>query len=147
MRDDAAVAEIERLTKANGHVAYVCPGDHEHGGWSCMFCAGDLFSCIVCGAFEGATPTQCPGEKMTPDVFDRVYAGDIDFRDGEWHLGMASLQSPSGWVERCKAYGYYWKCSRGHANATPRCSVHDCGEYRPAPAETTGETLREEWTL
>lgn len=126
----SALAEITRLTKEHGHEAYVCRSEHEDGGWQCMFCAGGLTACTRCGGFEGAMPTQCPGETMVREVYDAVYAGTVDYRDGQW-VNKPSLNCPSGWVERCKAHGFYWECSQGHPNAVTKCVV--CGELRPDP--------------
>jgi len=50
---------------------------------SCMFCDGGLESCRACRAFEAATPTHCPGVRMTHDQFDMVPT-KMDFVDGEW---------------------------------------------------------------
>jgi hypothetical protein len=72
-------------TDSSGHIAFVCSGEHEDGGWSCMFCAGGLAACTRCTAFEGAWPDECPGEDMTSEQFDAVYAGRLNFRDGAWH--------------------------------------------------------------
>lgn len=74
----------EQQVHPDGHVDYVCHGDHENGGVTCMFCAGGLSACTRCGAFEGAWPDECPGEKMTELQFNAVYAGTLNFRAGEW---------------------------------------------------------------
>ncbi|QDH91773.1 hypothetical protein SEA_PHRAPPUCCINO_98 [Mycobacterium phage Phrappuccino] len=80
------------------HTEYVCPGKHEDGGWTCMFCAGGLFLCTVCGSDEGASTTQCPGRRMTTTENEQVDAGRLDFRGGRW------VAQPSYY-----AYGYwYW---------------------------------------
>lgn len=62
------------------HTQYVCSGHHDSLG--CMFCDGGLFSCTVCGGFEGSLPTDCPGVLMTQVQNDLVYEGKIDFRAG-----------------------------------------------------------------
>jgi hypothetical protein len=77
-----------------GHVAYVCPGRHSHS--SCMWCDGGLFYCQHCHSFEGATTTHCSGELMTADQADAVYAGRLDYQDGRWITGQASLIPPAG---------------------------------------------------
>jgi hypothetical protein len=64
------------------HVDYVCPRDHDDIG--CMFCDGGLFACTVCDAFEGATPDECPGVRMTREQSDDVYAGRLNYRAGQW---------------------------------------------------------------
>lgn len=40
--------------------------------------------CGVCEGFEGSLTTECPGEKVTARVSERVYAGALDFVDGRW---------------------------------------------------------------
>lgn len=60
-----------------------------------MFCDGGLFACSVCGALEGATPTECPGTQMDTDTVDLVYAGDMDFVQGAWRP-QPSPYSPPG---------------------------------------------------
>lgn len=75
---------LEDATPKREHVDYVCTVQHENGGWTCQFCAGGLFACSVCGAFEGATPDECPGVKMTEMQTDQVYAGVLNYRAGEW---------------------------------------------------------------
>ncbi len=79
------------------HVAYVCPGNCFDR--VCQFCDGGLFACSVCGAFEGATTTDCLGEKVDGDTWDRVYDGDLDFRDGEW-VDEGSPHSPNSAVRQ-----------------------------------------------
>lgn len=70
--------------------------DNEEYARSCMFCDGGLFACRVCDSIEGATTTHCPGESMTADQVDAVYAGLLDFRDGEW-IEQCSPHSPAFW--------------------------------------------------
>lgn len=74
------------------HVDYVCPGDHER---RCMFCDGGLWACSVCDSFEGATTTECPGERMSPETATDVYNGRLDYIDGEWKP-QASKYCPLG---------------------------------------------------
>lgn len=62
----------------------------------CMWCDGGLECCRVCGSFEGATTTHCPGEDMYAEKSDDVYAGLLDFRDGQWIEGC-SRSSPAYW--------------------------------------------------
>lgn len=73
-------AAMAVTVEESGHVAYVCDGKHDDGGWSCQFCGGGLFSCTRCGSFEGMTTTHCPGRRMTKEEGDAVYAGTLDFR-------------------------------------------------------------------
>ena len=44
----------------------------------------ELANCEVCFGAEGSLPTDCPGEPMTGEQQDAVYAGTLDFIDGEW---------------------------------------------------------------
>ena len=61
---------------------YKCNGEHE--AYGCMNCVGGLSYCMTCGAFEGATPDECPGKPM--GIFsDLVYKGIVNFRDGNWY--------------------------------------------------------------
>jgi len=83
MRDD--------MTTVSQHTPVKCT-DPECMG--CMFCAGGLFGCSVCGALEGATPTHCPKERMTADQVDAVYAGRLNFRGGVW-VEEVSESSPA----------------------------------------------------
>lgn len=77
----------------SGHVELV----HEKcDNWHCQFCIGGLFACIRCGSFEGATTTHCPGEDMG-SIGDKVYAGEVDYRFGEW-VNIGSPHTPNrGW--------------------------------------------------
>ena len=43
--------------------------------------------CPACDGFEGSLPTECPGQSMPGSIQDRVYAGDLDFKDGRWCVG------------------------------------------------------------
>jgi len=78
-------------TADGGHVEYICPGNHDR---QCMFCDGGLFACDVCGAFEGATPDECPGERMRADQSDAVYRGKLNYRDGGWHEECCAVMRP-----------------------------------------------------
>ena len=70
------------------HTWYKCPGNHEDGGWTCQFCAGDLGLCTKCNGFEGTLPTDCPGHKMTEQLEQAVYKDELDYReDRGWHDG------------------------------------------------------------
>ena len=75
-----------------GHIDAKCSGDCD----GCMFCNGGLWACTVCGGLEGGMPSTCPGESMTAEQSDAVYAGDLDFRDGKWVEGVASRFCPKG---------------------------------------------------
>lgn len=77
----------------SGHVPFKCQCER----MSCQFCAGGLFACAVCDSFEGATTTHCPDEPMDRDKAEAVYAGKVDFRDGEW-VEAGSPHTPNrGW--------------------------------------------------
>jgi hypothetical protein len=45
----------------------------------------------VCGGAEGALPTECPGELMSFERMQLVYAEQLDFRDGCWVAGAAGM--------------------------------------------------------
>lgn len=53
-------------------------------GQACMWCDGGLEYCKVCGSFEGATTTHCPGAQMDRFTIDKVYTTDLDFVNGSW---------------------------------------------------------------
>jgi hypothetical protein len=59
-----------------------------------MICDGGLALCEVCGGLEGGLPTECPGEQMSMDTQDKVHAGELDFRNGQWVNGT-SPSSPA----------------------------------------------------
>lgn len=80
------------------HTDYVCPGhdsDPHYRGY-CQFCEGGLGACSVCGSFEGATTTHCPGYPMSEQTRDWVYDGVVDYRWGEW-IDRPSRFSPAWW--------------------------------------------------
>lgn len=56
-----------------------CACDRPH----CNICMGGLALCKVCGLYEGGLTTDCPGVP-SQDRSDDVYAGRLDFRNGEW---------------------------------------------------------------
>lgn len=62
----------------------------------CQWCAGGLQVCKVCGAFEGATPTHCPGFQPNSEVMDQIYGGELDYRFGKW-INRPSRYSPAFW--------------------------------------------------
>ncbi|QFG08908.1 hypothetical protein PBI_MALAGASYROSE_60 [Mycobacterium phage MalagasyRose] len=81
------------------HVALVHPPGHHNGDYyatHCMFCDGGLFACTVCGSFEGATTTQCPGRQLTAQESDDVYANKLDYRGGRW-VAQSSYYAPGGY--------------------------------------------------
>lgn len=89
---DTEQQPAESPADADGHVAFVCTCYRT----GCMFCDGGLFACALCNSFEGATTTHCPGEKMTADQSDAVYAGKLDYRNGAW-LEACSRHTPAFW--------------------------------------------------
>lgn len=62
----------------------------------CMICDGGLSHCTTCGLFEGSLTTECPGVQCYAEKADDVYAGKLDFLDGEWVERAASPYSPPG---------------------------------------------------
>ena len=88
--------------RTDGHVAMECDCDNI----GCMFCDGGLFACTVCGSFEGATTTDCPGRRI--HLTDEVYAGRLDYRIingvGSWVAGPSS-DTPALWTLACERAG------------------------------------------
>ena len=62
------------------------PGQCDYN--SCPICDGGLALCSLCGGGEGSLPTDCPGAMMTWEQSMAVYAGDLDYRAGEWRVGQ-----------------------------------------------------------
>lgn len=89
--DEDAVLAAAPDDGLQGHVLLIHePGHHksdEYYSGNCMFCDGGLSACTRCGAFEGAWPDDCPGEPMDQELVDRVYHGEVNYRDGEWREG------------------------------------------------------------
>lgn len=50
----------------------------------CLICDGGLSVCTVCRCAEGSLPTECPGTPVSSDTQDRIMAGTIDFKNGNW---------------------------------------------------------------
>jgi hypothetical protein len=59
-----------------------CKASHDQPG--CMVCDGGLGICSICGLVEGSLTTDCPGFEAYADYADYIYAGKIDFRNGQW---------------------------------------------------------------
>ena len=60
------------------------PGDHNcNPDDNCVVCDGGLTICKVCNLGEGSLTTDCPGEKVDMDKVDLIYAGELDFREGQ----------------------------------------------------------------
>lgn len=62
----------------------------------CPICDGGLSVCKICGLFEGALTTDCPGARVFSATSDRIYRGDLDYRDGHWIEGQPSSHCPLG---------------------------------------------------
>jgi hypothetical protein len=62
-----------------------------HGGPTTNFCGCEhceLCVCAVCGAYEGALTTDCPGEAVPFDKRQEVYETNLDFTvERGWHQG------------------------------------------------------------
>lgn len=50
----------------------------------CHICEGGLAVCTVCKGAEGALTKECPGQPMTGQQQEDVYAGTLDFYGGAW---------------------------------------------------------------
>lgn len=51
-------------------------------GGTCVVCC--LFICKVCNGAEGSLATECPGRRITSEEGDAIYAGTLDFVEGQW---------------------------------------------------------------
>jgi hypothetical protein len=54
----------------------------------CFLC--QCFACKVCGGVEGSLTTECPGERCSGIVLDRVYHGQTDYVNGMWIMGSVA---------------------------------------------------------
>jgi hypothetical protein len=63
-------------------------------GGGCHLCC--LAVCKVCGLFEGALTTDCPGHFTIHEQSERIYQGKMDFRDSE------------GWVDKLNPTNQMW---------------------------------------
>ena len=70
---------------------YYTSCDRQDCGGSCALCC--LAVCKVCGHYEGALTTECPGVWTYKDHGDEVYKGKEDFRRGQW-VNETSPHSP-----------------------------------------------------
>lgn len=79
--------------------------DHQlhncNGGDRCdcqgYVCIGGLAYCDVCHGAEGSLTTACPGEPMTTEQQDDVYARRVDYQDGAWRkLGRPTAGGDRG---------------------------------------------------
>lgn len=66
------------------HIPYKCPPDCDEP--YCEICDGGLFSCVVCGCAEGELPTECPGERVPPEVCELIFRKGLDYKEGKWWL-------------------------------------------------------------
>jgi hypothetical protein len=73
-----------------GH-EWVTQCDNPDCGGSCFVCCCGY--CKLCGLAEGATTTDCPKVQVYTTHADRIYAGEIDYRDGQW-VNECSPHSP-----------------------------------------------------
>lgn len=71
----------------------------------CSVCNGGIAICKVCGGVEGCLPTECPGERMSNDLSDQVYAGEKDFVGGAW-VDKASENCPKFYMNLQKSLQY-----------------------------------------
>lgn len=92
-----------------------CKGCNPGG---CMWCDGGLECCRVCGAFEGATPDDCPGFMMQPDESDAVYKGLRNFRDGMWRNECAQVMRHIYDIDNLMAESGYVKDGLNNAGNT-----------------------------
>jgi hypothetical protein len=109
--------------RLNGHVLVECDGETcRDYGRSCMWCDGGLSACTRCGAFEGAWPDQCPGERMTYEQLDAVHAGELNYRDGQWREGeCCQVMRPSHDTDAYMAeHGYRRVPGGGWEHVAPR---------------------------
>lgn len=89
MRTELTAHEMPE--RDDGHIQVIhqnCQQPH------CAICEGGLFICSRCHSAEGATTSECPGQQMTMDQSDAVYAGKLDYRGGQW-VDACSPHSPA----------------------------------------------------
>jgi hypothetical protein len=60
----------------------------------CPICDGGLAICKVCGLIEGSLTSECPGYQCYTSKSDDIYAGKLDFRNGQW-ITATSPYSPN----------------------------------------------------
>jgi hypothetical protein len=51
-----------------------------------MVAEGGLAVCRTCSCYEGSLTTECPGEPVGAEQQDRIYAGQVDFKNGGWEI-------------------------------------------------------------
>lgn len=69
-----------------------CNCNQLENGQSCPVCDGGIAICKVCGLMEGALTTDCPGVWSDFEYGDRVYKGEIDYREGQ---GWVAEKNPT----------------------------------------------------
>lgn len=94
-RSEGADQPLLGEVTAREHTWHECNCNND----GCIYCDGGLSSCDVCGSFEGATTTHCPGRDMTEEERDDVYKGYIDYKNGQW-VKTPSKFSPAYWHDR-----------------------------------------------
>lgn len=97
-----------------------CWPTHSGDTTVCNVCDGGLAVCKVCGLFEGALTTHCPGSKSYGRS-EEVYAGHVDFFHGEWTAGRISLHLPpsrSGGASYVQGSGGRYAYVRGGRSVT-----------------------------
>lgn len=75
-----------------------CWPTHGEDTTLCNVCDGGLAVCKVCGLFEAALTTHCPGSKSYGRS-EEVYDGRVDFFHGEWTAGRISSHLPPSRAE------------------------------------------------
>lgn len=59
----------------------------------CQLCALDV--CKVCGLYEGALTTDCPGDHVSYDKSEEIYHHKLDYREGEGWVNKFSPHQQS----------------------------------------------------
>lgn len=85
------VGAVLHWPKHKYHGSWCCKGRDD--GLDCQSCV--LAVCVVCGGAEGSLPTACPGERMQGVVEEAVYAGTVDYVNGQGWI-ETSLRIPTG---------------------------------------------------
>lgn len=81
-----------KRTDDRGHIRVVCKDPDCRG---CMFCAGGLYACEVCGGGEATMTTQCCGRRLTDDEQDQVQSLRIDFLHNRWWTADLAIATPA----------------------------------------------------
>ncbi len=55
-----------------------------------------LAHCMVCNGGEGSLPSDCPGYRMPAETEEAVYAGILDYQNGQWVAGPEQLIAARG---------------------------------------------------